>query len=332
MANALTWTDVPRDLAATLLSPPFSAEEDESVIRKCLGIEETAATLPLPLPSPSSSSAQNTSSEIDGKALVSLRESVLITMYSQFISLARSLDFSERKLSTLLSIIRKVHESNQATTSASSSDKNDDDDDDDDDGDDDTTTGLPSSPPTIRTSYSQFSTLLVQHAVERPPYSVGVFSPADVSAVTSFMLSSYYSHYKLYQHAFAAVGEMHVKATLPGEKLAVETPQSEHVKKMMPSFTSVDAETVLQFKKRREMSESGGEAESSSGAVDDDASGGTGGLNDAMTQIQKDRYDEEQRIKEEERIQKEEEERERLEEEVSLFFLFSISPFPFFPS
>ena len=239
MAQALTWTDVPRESAEALLTPPFSHEEDEEIIRECLGIgvgEDES-------PEMEGSTAAKGADEAD---LAARRVAVLVNMYEQFLSLARSLDFSERKLSTLLSIVRSVH---AAATSQSG---------------------------TIHSTYETFTSLLLAHSVERPPYSAGIFSPADVSAVTAFAIANYFQHFKLYQHAYARVGTLSVKAYHPRD--FVDTPQS----------ASSDAEAPLSIHTP---------------------------LSAALTQRQKDARDEEERAREEERALAEEEERRRIREE-----------------
>ena len=40
------------------------------------------------------------------------------------------------------------------------------------------------------------------HSVQRPPYSIGMFSQAEAGRVLSWMLGSYYRQYKLYQYCF----------------------------------------------------------------------------------------------------------------------------------
>ena len=108
MAKALTWTDVPRESAELLLTAPFSPEADEEVIRECMRVEEAAAELESDEPStatPTRAMTGGATTEEEEAAMAeditSRREAVLVTMYQEFVSLARSLDFSERKLSHL---------------------------------------------------------------------------------------------------------------------------------------------------------------------------------------------------------------------------------------
>jgi hypothetical protein len=48
-----------------------------------------------------------------------------------------------------------------------------------------------------------WQSLLLRHAVQRPPHSIGVFNLAEVQLITnSFALPYYYDHFKLYRYAF----------------------------------------------------------------------------------------------------------------------------------
>jgi len=45
---------------------------------------------------------------------------------------------------------------------------------------------------TVESSFAFFKTLALQSSVHRPPYSLGVFSFAEMKEVTEFLLSTYY--------------------------------------------------------------------------------------------------------------------------------------------
>lgn len=44
--------------------------------------------------------------------------------------------------------------------------------------------------------------LLLRHGVERPPWSVGIFSFEDVQAIMQYVHNSFFRHYRLYTYAF----------------------------------------------------------------------------------------------------------------------------------
>merc|ERR1711988_25034 len=55
---------------------------------------------------------------------------------------------------------------------------------------------------TAEQSTQELQKLLVQHAVERPPYSVGIFSSGDIKKIMDHVTDTYYRHYKLYRYCF----------------------------------------------------------------------------------------------------------------------------------
>ncbi|MCO5552574.1 hypothetical protein L7F22_006087 [Adiantum nelumboides] len=55
---------------------------------------------------------------------------------------------------------------------------------------------------TLERSWEKTKDLLLLHSVQRPPFSTQIFSWADLKAITSYLLNTYYRHYKLYQYSF----------------------------------------------------------------------------------------------------------------------------------
>ena len=64
---------------------------------------------------------------------------------------------------------------------------------------------------TIENSFGFFKTLALQSSVHRPPYSLGIFTFAEMKDISEYVLSSYYRHYKLYQYAFTDLVRMDVE-------------------------------------------------------------------------------------------------------------------------
>eukprot|EP00798_Chlamydomonas_sp_ICE-L_P004543 gene4543-14721_t len=54
----------------------------------------------------------------------------------------------------------------------------------------------------VEKSFKMFKDLLMAHSVQRPPYSIGLFSYQEMTAVVEWFLDTYYRHYKLYIYAF----------------------------------------------------------------------------------------------------------------------------------
>ena len=48
----------------------------------------------------------------------------------------------------------------------------------------------------VDVSFSHFQKLLLEHSIHRPPYSVGLFTLAETKAIVSWMLDTFYRHYK----------------------------------------------------------------------------------------------------------------------------------------
>jgi hypothetical protein len=59
-----------------------------------------------------------------------------------------------------------------------------------------------------KASFNYFRDLLLQHSVQRPPFSVGLFALQDVTAITEFASRSFFRHYLLYKYCFTKKTEM----------------------------------------------------------------------------------------------------------------------------
>lgn len=57
---------------------------------------------------------------------------------------------------------------------------------------------------TMQVSFDRLERLLLLHAVERPPKSVGVFDRNDVAAIVDALLHLYFRHWRLYKTCFTA--------------------------------------------------------------------------------------------------------------------------------
>lgn len=102
-----------------------------------------------------------------------LRASILSDLYFnayRFASVEQR--FADEKVSTLLAILQRVHSAAVADCLA-----------------------------TPR-AFALFKELVLQHSVQRPPYSVGVFSLADMKTVLNYGLVTYFKHFRLYTYAF----------------------------------------------------------------------------------------------------------------------------------
>lgn len=100
-------------------------------------------------------------------------EAILLDFYFYNLSFARGSGFSATKTSTLFSILKQLHEE---------------------------TTNSPFA--TLEDIFDKFKGLLVKHAVQRPPWSVQIFSLEDVKLITDYVSNTYFRHFKLYRYVF----------------------------------------------------------------------------------------------------------------------------------
>jgi len=70
---------------------------------------------------------------------------------------------------------------------------------------------------TIATSYAFFEDVLLKHCVERVPYNIKVFDPADVPRVVDFVVESYYRQFRLFNYIFGSVKRLQLRQVLPNE-------------------------------------------------------------------------------------------------------------------
>ena len=97
---------------------------------------------------------------------------VLLELYTNTLTAARSWNFSVEKTSPFFSIIKRNHEEMAEAF-------------------------LPAEK-----SWEYLKSLLLMHAVQRPPHSVGIFTLAELHRITDFALTHYYDHFKLYRYTF----------------------------------------------------------------------------------------------------------------------------------
>ena len=62
----------------------------------------------------------------------------------------------------------------------------------------------------IHAAFDLFKALLLRHSVQRPPWSVGVFSTQDVKDVTNYVLDTFFRHFKLFQYVYVTREEVRV--------------------------------------------------------------------------------------------------------------------------
>lgn len=69
----------------------------------------------------------------------------------------------------------------------------------------------------LEKAYGLFEDLLLKHSVERPPFSIAVFSYTDTKAINTHFVNTYFRHLKMYQYVFGTINELHL---LPSSSVA----------------------------------------------------------------------------------------------------------------
>ena len=67
-------------------------------------------------------------------------------------------------------------------------------------------------------SFSYFTSLMVCHSVDRPPYSTALFTMEQVKNTTDYVLQTYFKHFKLYKYAFTKRVTLSMKFTYNGQE------------------------------------------------------------------------------------------------------------------
>mmetsp|Transcript_62348 Transcript_62348/g.146983 ORF Transcript_62348/g.146983 Transcript_62348/m.146983 type:complete len:261 (+) Transcript_62348:106-888(+) len=106
------------------------------------------------------------------------RDQITLDLYFYTLQFGLDKGFTADKLSVLFSIMKSTHESSMGKFWPA------------------------------RRSFEFFRDLLLQHSVQRPPYSIGLFSLQDVKAITDHAATGYFRHYMLYKYAFTKKTEM----------------------------------------------------------------------------------------------------------------------------
>lgn len=67
-------------------------------------------------------------------------------------------------------------------------------------------------------SFVYFRELLLRHSVHRPPFSTSLYSLSEGKAITDYVLSTYFKHFKLYKYAFTKRVQLNLKFHYSGEE------------------------------------------------------------------------------------------------------------------
>jgi len=68
---------------------------------------------------------------------------------------------------------------------------------------------------TVESSFDFFKVLALQSSIHRPPYSLGIFTFAEMKEMSEYVLNTYFRHYKLYQYAYTDLVRMDIEPARP---------------------------------------------------------------------------------------------------------------------
>uniref|UniRef100_A0A7S3YHK8 Uncharacterized protein n=1 Tax=Lotharella globosa TaxID=91324 RepID=A0A7S3YHK8_9EUKA len=110
-----------------------------------------------------------------------LRRRAMIELFSNLFRFCRKQRMTAEKISTLMSITLSTHQTS-------------------------------CGPPMMTTiqAFDYFKSLLFKHSVERPPFSIAIFTPADIKAIIDYTLNTYFRHFKMYLFAFGENVELQI--------------------------------------------------------------------------------------------------------------------------
>jgi hypothetical protein len=103
---------------------------------------------------------------------------ISLDLYYYTLQFAQQKSFTADKVSVLFSIVKNTHDKSMANFWPA------------------------------KRSFDYFKELLLQHSVQRPPFSIGLFPLADVRTITDFMSTGYFRHYMLYKYAYTKRTEL----------------------------------------------------------------------------------------------------------------------------
>ena len=123
----------------------------------------------------------------------SLRDEILIDFHQNNYLFAKKHGFDARKTSTFMSIFIKVF--NKAMKHRMENDE----------------------------AFALFKTLVLNHSVERPPYSVVVFYIDDLKEIVDFALGTFFRNFSLYKYTYTPHLDMVISHVFKGaSKIALE--------------------------------------------------------------------------------------------------------------
>ncbi|XP_065911586.1 cilia- and flagella-associated protein 119-like [Dysidea avara] len=102
----------------------------------------------------------------------------------------------------------------------------------------------------FKETIDHFYTLLLHHSVNRPPYSIGVFTVDQIKLITEYVLSTYFKHFKFYKYVYTKKIQLDITIQYPGVPATPEPKQETEVVEAGPANVdngtdkNIDSDTV----------------------------------------------------------------------------------------
>ncbi|GFR43137.1 hypothetical protein Agub_g4154 [Astrephomene gubernaculifera] len=145
------------------------------------------------------------------------KTAIHLDLYIHTIQLGQEVTSADDKLSGLFSIVKMVHQRSIQETL------------------------------TMERSFLLFKELLLAHSVQRPPYSIGLFTFQEMQRIMDWMLDSYYRHYKLYQYCYTNRVTMSASYTHPSDMVEQAAP----LPPLQQALTQQQHQAILTQEERR---------------------------------------------------------------------------------
>eukprot|EP00873_Tetraselmis_striata_P015795 jgi/Tetstr1/436059/TSEL_024937.t1 len=164
------------------------------------------------------------------EAAAALRVEIELDLLMDAIELCQSLQFDNAKTSTFFSLVRRLH------------------------------ARVVQGRLQVDVAFGVAKELLLTHSVHRPPFSIAVFSLADVKTLADWLLEHYFRHYKLIQYVFA-----------PRVKVNVTSRHPSDIVERAPLFPSLDEAATEEQDQARKEEEAAAKAKEEAAAAEEAA-------------------------------------------------------------
>uniref|UniRef100_A0A8D0H233 Cilia and flagella associated protein 119 n=1 Tax=Sphenodon punctatus TaxID=8508 RepID=A0A8D0H233_SPHPU len=101
------------------------------------------------------------------------RAAILLDLYFYTVQFSREQAFSREQTSAFFSIVKDTHEACVETPL-----------------------------PNVEECYGYFTELVFCHSIQRPPFSIDLFTQEQLAVITDYVVNTYFRHFKLYKYAF----------------------------------------------------------------------------------------------------------------------------------